>query len=109
MKNQELKNIIFNNDDDFEESLVKVIADPIFNKIIRYVKKNPASINEISKELRLDKTILRKKVNILLKLCLIEIVPDTKFQGRTTLYTSSVQDIFIEFKNKKLDVKISKI
>lgn len=105
MKIQKSKNFRF--DGDIDESIVRIIADPVFNKIILFLKKNPASIEDISKEMKLQKTTIQKRVNILLKLCLIEAVDDTKTQGIPILYQSNIQDICIEFKNKKLDVKIS--
>ncbi|MBS1268496.1 MAG: hypothetical protein MAG458_01225 [Nitrosopumilus sp.] len=45
----------------------------------------------------------------MLKLCLIEEIDDIKRQGRTAMYQSKIQDIFFEFRNKKLDVKISQM
>lgn len=109
MKIQEPRNHHFKSDDDFDESLIRAIADSVSNKIILHVKKNPASIDDISKELGVEKTTIQKKVNILLKLCLIEEIDDIKRQGRTAMYQSKIQDIFVEFRNKKLDVKISQM
>lgn len=68
MKIQEPRNHHFKTDDDFDESLIRAIADSVSNKIIPHVKKNPASIDDISKELGVEKNYYPKKSQYFVKI-----------------------------------------
>ncbi|MBS1268497.1 MAG: hypothetical protein MAG458_01226 [Nitrosopumilus sp.] len=68
MKIQEPRNHHFKTDDDFDESLIRAIADSVSNKIILHVKKNPASIDDISKELGVEKNYYPKKSQYFVKI-----------------------------------------